>query len=199
MRDVQIYLITPKKLPDGFADLFAEALGTDLVSAVLVRGGDDDADAYTERAGMLAEIAGGREAALLLEDRPDLVRALGADGAHMTGGKSSFGEAVELLRPQFIVGAGDLSSRHEAMLRGEAGADYLMFGCPDTAPDQEAIDLADWWAEMFEVPCVLCDTVSPVGELGSTGAEFIALGDNVWKAPEGVANALGTAAGKVGA
>jgi len=187
---VQIYLITPAAPADGFAERFESAMATGRVSAVLVRAGDMDADVYAQHAGQLARIAQQHEAALLLDDRPDLVRALGADGTHMTGGKAGFGEAVDSLKPEFIVGAGDITSRHEAMLRGEAGADYLMFGAPDMAPTPDAIELADWWAEMFEVPCVLCDTVSPPDDIRVSDCEFVALGENVWNAEGGPERAL---------
>ena len=39
-------------------------------------------------------------------------------------------------------------SRHEAMIAGEKGADYIAF------TGQNAADLCRWWAELFTVPCV---------------------------------------------
>ena len=54
----------------------------------------------------------------------------GADGAHLTG-IEAFAAALAALKPDRIAGAGGLRSRHDAMLAGEAGADYVMFGEPD--------------------------------------------------------------------
>jgi thiamine-phosphate pyrophosphorylase len=52
-----------------------------------------------------------------------------------------------------------------------------------------------WWADLFEIPCVgyaaANDEVTP---LVRTGADFIALGDWIWSAPDGAAKAIAAAA-----
>ena len=44
------------------------------------------------------------------------------------------------------------------MLAGEAGADYVMFGEPDRRggrpPFDAIVERVEWWAELFELPCV---------------------------------------------
>ena len=44
------------------------------------------------------------------------------------------------------------------MVAGEAGADYVLFGEPDSEGDRPAteaiLERVAWWAELFEPPCV---------------------------------------------
>jgi thiamine-phosphate pyrophosphorylase len=88
------------------------------------------------------------------------------------------------------------------MLAGEAGADYVMFGEPDRNGRRpsfnELQERLTWWAELFEIPCVAYaagkDEVAP---LAQTGADFIALGDWIWSAPESATKAIADAAAKL--
>src|SRR5262249_51770422 len=71
-----------------------------------------------------------REIALVVDGHANIVARAGADGAHLTG-IATFAASLALLKPDRIAGAGGLRSRHDAMLAGETGADYVMFGDPD--------------------------------------------------------------------
>ena len=122
--------------------------------------------------------------AFLLQDRADLAVKIGADGAHLSG-TQTLRDAVPILKPKLIAGAGGLVTRDDAMFAGEAGADYVMFGEPDAAgksPSFEAIvERVAWWAEIFEIPCVaFAETADQASELARAGADFIALGAAVW-------------------
>jgi len=132
-----------------------------------------------------------KDAALLLDGRPDLVARAGADGAHLTG-VAAFSNAVGDLKPERIVGVGGLVSRHDAMLVAEQGADYVMFGEPTAdgeGPAKAAIeDRLAWWAEVFEIPCVgFAASIEDVVPLVAAGADFIALGDFLWRDPDSIA------------
>jgi thiamine-phosphate pyrophosphorylase len=85
------------------------------------------------------------------------------------------------------------------MLAGEAGADYVMLGEPDRhgrRPSFEDVqERLTWWAELFEIPCAaFAASEDEVAPLSRTGADFIALGDWLWSAPEGTAKAIANAA-----
>jgi hypothetical protein len=60
------------------------------------------------------------------------------------------------LKPDRILGVGGLVTRHDAMVAGEAGADYVLFGEPDAKGERPSADAIcerlDWWAELFEPP-----------------------------------------------
>jgi thiamine-phosphate pyrophosphorylase len=198
----RLYLVTPA-IDDAapFAAALEQALGAGDVAAVLLRLADGAERALIERTKRIAAVVQSRDVALVLDNRAEMVARAGADGAHLSG-VANFAAALALLKPERIAGAGGLRSRHDAMLAGEAGADYVMFGEPERngrRPNFEELqERLTWWAELFEIPCVAYaadkDEVAP---LARTGADFIALGDWIWSAPEGATEAIAYAAVKL--
>jgi thiamine-phosphate pyrophosphorylase len=137
------------------------------------------------------------EAALVIDGHPGIVARAGADGAHLTGAEA-FLAAVPSLKPDRIAGCGGLHTRHDAMSAAEQGADYVLFGEPEDgrAPSFDTvIERVEWWAEVFEIPCVgFASSLDEVGLLAAAGADFVAVGDWIWAHPDGVASALAAAA-----
>jgi thiamine-phosphate pyrophosphorylase len=187
----KLYLLTPPLLASGlddFASILADALGAGDVACALARlapGAEGDAKKIVTR---LVEIAARGGAALLVDNDPRLAARIGADGAHVTGGDAALKEALASLKPERIVGAGLLRTRDDAMNAGEAGADYVMFGEPRrdgfTPPAKETIERVQWWAEIFEPPCVgYAASLADIGPLVDAGADFVALADAIWAAP----------------
>jgi thiamine-phosphate pyrophosphorylase len=181
----RLYLITPRLAdPSAFTAPLAAALAVADVAAVLLRLADADEGTLIKRAKAVAAPVQERDAALLLDGRPDLVARARADGAHMTG-IAAFAEAVGALKPNGIVGAGGLATRHDAMLAADQGADYVLFGEPDAdgaGPGFTAVEeRISWWAELFEAPCVgYAASRAEVKPLVGAGADFVALGDWLW-------------------
>jgi thiamine-phosphate pyrophosphorylase len=174
----RLYLVTPVVTDLAAAtELLGPALAAADVAAVLLRLPAADERTLINRIRELAPLVQDRGAALLVEGRPDLVARAGADGAHVSG-IAAAREAVGALKPDRIVGAGGLVSRHDAMIAAEVGADYVMFGEPDSAgkrPSFAAIqERVEWWTEVFEIPCVAyAASLAEVGDLAA--AEFVAL------------------------
>jgi thiamine-phosphate pyrophosphorylase len=194
----RLYLVTPR-LDDtsAFSAPLAAALGNADVAAVLLRLADADERTLIDRAKTLCTIAQDNDAALLLDGHADLVARAGADGAHLTG-FAAFSAAIAQLKPDRIVGAGGLVTRHDAMTAAEAGADYVMFGEADVSgerPGLEAVaDRVAWWAEVFEAPCVgFAEAIEEVAALVDAGADFIALGDWLWRDASATAGLLAEA------
>lgn len=177
-----LYLITPADIdPAQFPRQLMAVLSGPEVAAILVRRGALDDEGYATLAERLVQIGQAAGAAVLIEDNVDLARELGADGVHITeGGTKAIRAAVSALKPDGIVGVGNIRSRHDAMSFGELDVDYVMFGPLSGKVDAEAADLATWWASTFEVPAVFSDPAASVDNLDATGAEFIALSDSVW-------------------
>jgi thiamine-phosphate pyrophosphorylase len=194
-----LYLVTPRVADvTAFAVDLAAALDAGDVAAVLLRLADADERALINRAKELGRIAQNKDVALLLDGRVDLVARAGADGAHLTG-LAEFTAAVGRLKPERIAGAGGLETRHDAMTAAEAGADYVMFGEPDPDGERPAFgsieERIDWWAEVFEAPCVgYAAEIDEVAALVKAGADFIALGDWVWRDSRSIAATIADAA-----
>lgn len=196
----RLYLLTPPLAETDvtdFAGLLADVLSAGDVACLLVRiapSAEGDAKAIVSR---LAEIAGRAGAALLTDNDPRLAARAGADGAHIHGPGEALDEALKSLKPERIVGAGLLRSRDDAMSAGEKGVDYVMFGEPRAdgfiPPAEQTLERVAWWAEIFEPPCVgFAARLGDIAPLAAAGADFIALGDAIWRA-ERPADALAQA------
>ena len=160
------------------------------VAAVLLR----NATADTKAIKTLIAAVQAAGAAVLIDGDAGLAQTLGADGVHVTGTASLKG-ALDLLKPNGIVGVGGLKSRHNAMTAGESLADYMLFGEPDSnavRPSTEAIiERVAWWAELFEPPCVAyAATIDEARNFATAGADFVLVADLVWNDPRGARTAL---------
>lgn len=153
------------------------------IAALLIRPGPDGVlDPSPVR--LLIGLAQKSSIAALIEDDTTLARAHGADGVHLTW-SNDLDQRYRLARSELgadaIIGVSGGKSRHDAMVLGEAGADYVGFGVPAQVKDRESgaarrADLISWWAEIFETPCVAFD-VTEADEalaLARAGADFIA-------------------------
>jgi thiamine-phosphate pyrophosphorylase len=191
----RLYLATPMvDDPARITTLLADALAAADVAAVMVRLSAADPRTLISRIKVLAPAIQTAGAALLLDGHADLVARSGADGAHLTG-IEAMQEAVPSLKPDRIAGVGGLSTRHDSMIAGEAGADYVLFGEPDKTgerPSAEAIaERLAWWAELFEPPCVgYAASIDEARTFAAAGADFILAGDLVWNDPRGATAAL---------
>jgi thiamine-phosphate pyrophosphorylase len=186
----RIYLLTPPlaeaDLTD-FAALLGDVLSAGDVACVLTRLAPGAEGAAKKIIARLAEVAARAEAALLTDNDPRLAARAGADGAHMHGAGEALEEALKSLKPERIVGVGFLRGRDDAMAAGEAGVDYVMFGEPRidgfTPPSDQTLERVAWWAEIFEPPCVgFATQLGDIAPLAAAGADFIALGEAVWRA-----------------
>lgn len=176
----QIYLITPPDVDPAFASILQSTLEGNDVAAVLIQRGDREDDAYIKVAKALIPIAQNGGAAALLDNMPEAVNKLGADGVHMTGAAKDILSAVKNLKPASIVGAGGIHTKHDAMTKGELNVDYVFFGhlAPGKSEDEFSPEtLADWWAETMEIPAI---AFSPQNSNTDVRFEFRALRDQIW-------------------
>src|SRR6185295_10712166 len=182
----RLYLVTP---PLGRVDAIAEDLAAALnaadIAAVLLRLEGGEEPALIERIEALRILIQSNGAALLLDGHPGLVARTQADGAHLTG-IDAFMAAAPALKPALIAGCGGLGTRHDAMLAGESGADYVMFGEPDRAgrrPAFEAVlERVAWWSETLTIPCVgYAASLDETQALARAGTDFVALDPAVWR------------------
>jgi len=195
----RLYLVTPRVADaTAFAASLAAALAAGDVAAVLLRLAAADERALINIAKTLAPVAQDKGVALLLDGHADLVARAGSDGAHLTG-MAEFGAAFDILKPDRIAGVGGLTTRHDAMSAAEQGADYVMFGEPDAEGVRPAFAAIEervaWWAEVFETPCVaFAASIEEVAPLVTAGADFIALGDWIWRDPRAATATIADAA-----
>ncbi|MDQ6702765.1 MAG: thiamine phosphate synthase [Pseudomonadota bacterium] len=193
----RFYLITPP-ISDWtpYPLLFEAAMAVCDVACVLLRIAAHDEDEAEKIVRALAPLVQRHGVACLVADDPQLAVRANADGVHIEGAGERLQSALRALRPGHIVGAGEVPTRHAAMIAAEAGADYLMFGGPSGGePHASILERVAWWAEIFNVPCAgYAHDLGAIGDLVHAGADFIALGDAVFADPRGAAAALRDAA-----
>lgn len=175
----RLYLATPP-LANGrdFLEALTRALAAGDVASLLIRFAGDDPRKNEDIVRALAPAAQEKGVAVLVEGSVSTALRAKADGAHIEGSGPGLVEAVEKLSPKYIVGAGGLDSRDDAMRAGEVGADYVLF----EGDDLDALAArVDWWAELFNTPCVAhAARLEDVTALARAGADFVMLDDAVW-------------------
>lgn len=191
----RVYLATPvvEDASSLVAGLPALLTACD-VAAVLLRLKLTDQRGMISRVKALAPAIQNGGAALLLDGHVELVARSGADGAHSTG-IAALEQALPSLKPDRIAGVGGLATRHDSMIAGELGADYVLFGEPDSQgkrPSPDAVaERLQWWAELFEPPCVgYAASRDEAYEFVLAGADFVLVDELVWADPRGAAAAL---------
>ena len=119
----RLYLVAPRIEASVLSTLAHERVGAH-VACLLIKA--DPNLAETTAAQLIGDVQA-MGVALLIEEDANLARRLNADGAHIRGTKN-LSAALDVLKPERMVGVGGLTSRDEAMRAGEAGAHYVLFG-----------------------------------------------------------------------
>lgn len=198
----QLYLVTPPSFDlDIFPGLLARALDTVDVACVRLDLATRDEDAIGRGADAMRELCHARDIAVVLTDHMLIAQSHGLDGVHFSDGARHVRKARADLGQDAIVGAFCGASRHEGMVAGENGADYVSFGPVGQAGlgdgTMAEAELFQWWSEMIEVPVVaegglseaLVRSLSPV-------ADFLAFGEEIWSTEDPVATLRALAAAR---
>ena len=191
----RVYLITPPRLePAPFAGLLASALDAGDVAAVQLRLKDVDDDTWRRAIDALRPVAQSRGVAFLLNDRADLVRETGSDGAHVGQEDMPANRARALMGRDATLGVTCKDSRDLAMQAGEDGADYVAFGAFFPSATKEVTRFIDpeilqWWSELMELPCCAIGgiTAENCAPLVQAGADVLAVVGAVWSHSDGPA------------
>jgi thiamine-phosphate pyrophosphorylase len=199
MTDVEsrcrLMLIAPQMEDvDECARAVGDALrGGDVASVIIAQFNLDDV-AFQKYAESLVPVVQAAGAAAIIFGDSRVAGRVKADGLHIEGPPAVVEEAVEKYAPKMIVGAGHVGDRHKALELGEAQPDYVFFGKVGgdikPEPHPKNLDLAEWWASMIEIPCIVMGGSDAGSALtvAETGAEFVALGKAVFAEPEQAAS-----------
>ena len=181
-----VLIVPPVNDPDDARALIADALrGGDVASVILPQYALDER-AFQDVAEAVVPAVQKAGAAALIAGETRIAARCKADGLHIDGGRDMVADAMERFAPEMIVGAGRAKDRHLALEIGELRPDYVFFGKLEgdikAEPHPKNVSLAQWWASMVEIPCVVMGgrDVSSVVEIAQSGAEFVALRDAVF-------------------
>jgi len=170
-----------RDVPDA---LLLELITKSDLAAIILYSGQGDEARLQKRAQNLSRPIQAQNTALLLSADVRIGMRVGADGVHCEAGTDPIngGENAHSL----MIGYGNIRDRHQAMLLGESGADYLMFGKlgldNHLEPHPRNLRLASWWAELMEVPCLVQagSDSDMLPALVATGAEFILIEEMIF-------------------
>ena len=149
-RACQIYLAVCAGFDHG---VLADPLANGQVAALLLYddGGAPSADAARGWLG----VAHAHGVPLIVAGHADVAEAVSADGVHIPANENLYETVRRQLGADAIIGAGCATSRHDALVLAELGADYVAFGPePWQAGGEQAPDLVGWWQEVCEPPVV---------------------------------------------
>lgn len=186
----QLYLLTPPVIElSVFPDQLAAVLDAHEVACVRLALASQDADRIGRAADVCREVAHARDVALVVGDHVALAERFGLDGVHFGDAARSVRDARRALGPDAIVGSFCGTSRHDGLLAGEAGADYVAFG-PARAIANESraeTELFEWWSEMIEVPVVAEGglTTDEIAALAPV-TDFFGIGEEIWASDDPV-------------
>jgi thiamine-phosphate pyrophosphorylase len=188
MSDCQLYLITPPQFDvAAFSVALERAFAGGPVAALQLRlKGVTDTDVLAAGKALLP-ICTAANCALIINDRADLAKVIGADGVHLGQGDGDIRLARTLLGADAQIGITCHNSRHLAMEAGDAGADYVAFGAfyptqTKVPPSMAEPEILQWWSGLMEVPCVAIGGITPDNALPliEAGADFLAVSASVW-------------------
>ena len=146
----------------------------------------------------LTPVAQDGDVAVLIESDIALAMEVDADGVEVTGGLSLYHDARAALGKARIVGADANADRHRAMEMAEAGADYVRIDIFADGPGDQP--LGQWWAELFEVPCVSRAPLSTeqIVQAVRDGVDFVRPADELWLSPDKAASIVADAMAAIG-
>lgn len=193
----QIYLITPPVIEDvdAFLPILESALAAAPVACLQIRLKAPDGEtledsALVQIATPICELAQRFGVAVILNDRPDLVDAIGADGVHIGQEDMDYLSSRELLGGDAIIGVTCHNSKQLAFEAAGAGADYVAFGAffettTKTPKTSAELEILSWWQHAMETPVVAIGGITPdnAKSVIDAGADFIAVSAGVWQYP----------------
>lgn len=192
----QLYLITPPCIDnvDAFLPTLEAALQAAPVACLQVRLKNLENSALVQAAKPICSLAQRHGTVVILNDRPDLVDAVGADGVHVGQDDMDYLSSRELLGGDAIIGVTCHNSKQLAFEAAGAGADYVAFGAfyetPTKQPKARAeLEILSWWQQAMQTPAVAIGGITPdnAKNVIEAGADFIAVSSGVWDWPDGPA------------
>ncbi len=145
---------------------------------------------------MLAELCHAAGRPLIVNDDPELARAVGADGVHIGADDVDYDRARTIVGADAIIGVSCYASLERALDAQARGADYVAFGSffpsrtkPAAVPAQ--LELLRMARARLRLPIVVIGgiTARTAPALLAAGADLVAVSDAVFSDPDPLAAA----------
>lgn len=159
--------------------------GGDVASVILAQNTLEEA-LFLDLVKPCVEVVQNANSAAIIAGDPRVAGRLSADGIQYGQDVDGIRDGVERFAPKMMIGAGNIRSRHTALIIGEAQPDYVMFGKPGGDTKAKAhprnLDLGTWWSAMIEIPCITMagTKIESILDVAETGTEFVSLGHAIF-------------------
>ncbi len=195
----QLYLISPESFDiKEFKDNVLQAFEGGQIGAFQLRMKKSSDDDIKRAAEIIMPICKNNGTQFILNDRPDLAAALGADGVHIGEEQDgTYESARKIIGKDKVVGISCYGSIDRAIDFSEKGADYVAFGAfyptttktPKARPSKEILE---WWSRNSVIPCVAIGGINAenCSPLVASGADFIAVVSAIWTHAKGPKKAV---------
>jgi len=175
----RLFLATPDCFdPAALKDVLKAAISGGDIASLLIR--HEDGEQLAKAAMAMTKMAQEAGIAVLIDNDVETAKACGADGVQIVGAGPQLHDALEQLGSDKIIGVYCGNDRHRAMSVGEAGADYVAFDNQPAIDENEPI--AQWWARVFEIPCVVQEPLDmeQARAAVAAGVDFICPPQTLW-------------------
>lgn len=159
-------------------DQIDTATRTGRVYAVVLYRGDSPEDEFARYCEGIVGNCRASETPVLIADNTQLMGRVGADGLLLEKMNQDVSQVVKDYTPDRLIGCGGFKDRHGAMVVGEANPDFVFIGRLGGDIKAEAhprnLKLAEWWAKVIDIPCVVMagNASDSVLACAGTGADF---------------------------
>ncbi|HTX44804.1 MAG TPA: thiamine phosphate synthase [Solirubrobacteraceae bacterium] len=174
LSEAHLYLVCP-----GMPDEFLHAALAGGVDIVQLREKDSSDQQVLVAARRFAAVCAEHGALLIINDRPDLAVAAGADGVHIGQDDMPVANAREIVGPERIVG---LSTHTPGQIDAAGGVDYIGVGPVNETPTKPGrpavgLELVRYAAANARVPFFAIGGIDPetVAAVRAAGAERVAV------------------------
>lgn len=182
-----LYAITPDHLGDTALLLAVELALEGGATAVQYRDKQRTAEQKTTMARQLQSLCHSKNVPLIINDDPQLAKAVGADGVHLGRDDGSIEQARSILGNQAIIGVSCYGDLLRAIEAEQSGASYVAFGRffpSHTKPDAKPVDpgILKQAKTSIHVPVVAIGGISADNgaALIEAGADLLACVDSVF-------------------
>lgn len=168
--------------PDqGLEAIKSVAQASDVVAAAILYSNGEEPTHFEAFCKTAVKTLQAVEIATLVADDSRVFGRSGADGIVLDVTHEDLHDQIVNVQARHMAGVKGLDTRHKAMEVGEAKPDFVLFGRLNGKRREHAhpkdMELAEWWASVIEVPCVLVVGSSEASllECARTGADFVAI------------------------
>jgi len=167
--------------------LLDDTLAAADIACVLMGAGDLDEQAFLNRCRSLVPIIQKHDVAAIIVGDTRIAGRVEADGILIENGLEALKDAIARFSPHKMIGCGGIRERHRALEAGECDPDFLFFGNLDRdirpEPHRKNLALANWWAELVEIPCAVMggNSLQSAVDVAMSGAEFVVLNKAVFE------------------